>query len=353
MTDMPWLTQALDLISRGERCVLVTVAQAKGSVPREPGAKMLVYESGMAGSVGGGHLEFRAIALARRLLAAGQGGATIIESFSLGPDLNQCCGGQAGLLFEALDGAAQVWLREWARIAKDGEPCAVVVHRHGDETKRSFLRAEDRACLDLPSLIEPHIHAVLAGSTAVHVISAGEDLYVIQPAGERRDHVLLFGSGHVGKAIVQALAPLPFRITWVDSRQDAFPPDTIPNVDKVVVASPPAQVASAPPGTLYLVMTHSHPLDLEICARVLERDDFAYLGLIGSETKRARFASRLRAIGIPPHRLSRLTCPIGIPGIGSKQPAAIATAVAAQLLIVAERRQAEGRPMATALDVGT
>ena len=351
MTDMPWLMQALNLLSRGERCVLVTVAQVKGSAPREPGAKMLVWESGMSGSVGGGHLEYRAIVLARRLLAAGESRATIIESFSLGPDLNQCCGGQAGLLFEALDESSQAWLRVWARVAQGHEPCAVVVHRHGDATERSFLRAEDR--LDLPRLIEPAVRAVLAGSPAVHIVRAGEDLYVIQPAGVRRDHVLLFGSGHVGKAIVQALAPLPFRITWVDSRQDAFPADAIPNVDKVVVASPPAQVASAPAGTFYLVMTHSHPLDLEICARVLERDDFAYLGLIGSDTKRARFASRLRAIGIPPHRLGRLICPIGIPGIGSKQPAAIAAAVAAQLLIVAERRQAERTTIPAALDVGT
>jgi xanthine dehydrogenase accessory factor len=126
-----------------------------------------------------------------------------------------------------------------------------------------------------------------------------------------------------------------------------------PRVDKIVSASPPGDVPGAPPGTLYLVMTHSHPLDLEICAQVLRREDFGFLGLIGSQTKRARFASRLRAIGIPSHRLSRLTCPIGIPGIGGKEPAAIAVAVAAQLLIVAERRQAERNPTMAALDVGT
>ena len=124
-------------------------------------------------------------------------------------------------------------------------------------------------------------------------------------------------------------------------------------VVKAVSASPPDEVAGAPPGTFYLVMTHSHPLDLEICAQVLRREDLGFLGLIGSETKRARFASRLRAIGIPPHLLGRLTCPIGIPGIDGKEPAAIAVAVAAQLLIVAERRQAERNPTMAALEVGT
>jgi xanthine dehydrogenase accessory factor len=185
------------------------------------------------------------------------------------------------------------------------------------------------------------------------VVNANEQVYVIQSTGEHREHVLLFGAGHVGKAIVHALAPLPFRIAWIDSRGDAFPLDLPPLVSRVVAASPSGEVASAPTGALYLVMTHSHPLDLEICARVLERDDFAFLGLIGSETKRARFASRLRAIGIPPHRLSRLTCPIGIPGVGSKLPAAIAAAVAAQLLIVTERRQTERTPMPAVLEVGT
>ena len=351
---MLWLTQALDVLSHGERCVLVTVARVRGSAPRETGAKMLVWEFGTAGSIGGGHLEFRALALAHRMLAADDGRAAIIESFSLGPELNQCCGGQVSLLFERLDRSARPWLREWAEAAGGDEPCAVVVHRHGDAATRLFVRLEELDVLRLPELVQRPIRTLLAGSHAVHIVNvAGADTYIIQPASERRDHVLLFGAGHVGKAIVRAFAPLPFRITWIDSRSDAFPQDLPPQVGKIVSASPPGEVPGAPPGTLYLVMTHSHPLDLEICAQVLRRGDFGFLGLIGSETKRARFASRLRAIGIPPHTLSRLNCPIGVPGIGSKEPAVIATAVAAQLLIVAERRQAGRNPMMAALEVGT
>lgn len=350
---MLWLARALDLLSRGERCVLVTVARVKGSAPREPGTKMLVWESGMAGSVGGGHLEFLATAFARRLLAAGDAAAPTIESFSLGPDLNQCCGGQVSLLFEMLDAAAQRWLREWADAAARPEPCAVVAQLRGNATTRMFVRPDGLADLQGPELLQRPIRALLAGSFAVHVITITDDVYVIEPAAERRDHVFLFGAGHVGRAIAHALAPLPFRVTWIDSRGDAFPPDMPAQVDRIVAASPAGAVAGAPPGALYLVMTHSHPLDLEICAQLLRRDDFGFLGLIGSDTKRARFASRLRAIGIAPHLLSRLTCPVGIPGIGSKEPAAIAAAVAAQLLIVAERRQAGCKPMAAALEVGT
>ena len=351
---MLWLTQALDILSRGERCVLVTVAQVKGSAPREPGARMLVSESGTVGSVGGGHLEFRALAFAHRMLAAGDGRAATIESFSLGPDLNQCCGGQVSLLFEALDTSAQPWLQEWAKAAGGHEPSVIVVHRHGGAITRMFVRPEEPDFLRLPDLAQRAIRTLLAAGHAVHIVNTADDgTYVNQLAGERRDHVFLFGAGHVGKAIVRALAPLPFRTAWIDGRSGAFPPDTPPQVDKIKSASPPGEVKGAPPGTLYLVMTHSHPLDLEICAQVLRREDFDFLGLIGSETKRARFASRLRAIGIPPHLLGRLTCPIGIPGIGSKEPSAIAAAVAAQLLIIAERRQAGRNPLVAALDVGT
>lgn len=351
---MLWLTHALELLSRGERCVLVTVAQVKGSAPREPGAKMLVWKSGMAGSVGGGHLEFRAIAFAHRLLAAEGTSARAIESFSLGPDLNQCCGGQVSLLFEALEAAALSWLQEWAKAADRHESCAVVAHHDGDRTTRMFVSSEAFAPLQYPEFLQRPIRGLLAGSPAIHVIrTADDEVYVVEPATERRDHVFLFGAGHVGRAIVGALAPLPFRITWIDGRSDAFPPDVVPQIDRIVSASPAREVAGAPPNTLYLVMTHSHPLDLDICAQVLRRDDFGFLGLIGSETKRARFASRLRAIGIAPHRLARLTCPIGIPGIAGKEPAAIAAAVAAQLLIIVERRQVERKPAIAALDVGT
>ena len=349
---MPWLSRALSIISQGGRCVLVTVAQVKGSAPRETGAKMLVWQSGMIGSVGGGHLEFQAIAFAHRILASDTR-AAIIETFSLGPDLNQCCGGQVSLLFEALNESARTWLGEWANVTHRGESCAVVLQCSGETVTRLFVTAEDLEFFGFPDFLHQPIQALLAGSRTVHVIRAEADTYVIQPAGERSDHVSLFGAGHVGKAIVRSLAPLRFRIAWIDSRNDAFPSDLPEQVEKHVCDSPAAEVARAPSGTFFLVMTHSHPLDLDICARVLERNDFAFLGLIGSETKRARFAGRLRAVGIPASTLARLTCPIGIPGIVGKEPATIAASVAAQLLIVAEhRRQAAGRPAARIVGSG-
>lgn len=141
--------------------------------------------------------------------------------------------------------------------------------------------------------------------------------------------VVLFGAGHVGKEVARILERLPCRLTWIDPRPDVFPASV--NAKVVIEEEPAWMVDEAPAGAFYLVMTHSHALDLEIVERVLKRNDFAFLGLIGSETKAAKFHSRLRTKGI---NSSRLTCPIGLLKAG-KHPAEVAVSAVAQLL---ERR---------------
>jgi xanthine dehydrogenase accessory factor len=145
-------------------------------------------------------------------------------------------------------------------------------------------------------------------------------------------HVALFGAGHVGKAIVRLLSDLPCRVTWIDSRESEFPA-SLPARVKVVVADPPDDaVGDLPAGADVLVMTHSHPLDYDVVEAALRRGDLRYVGLIGSKTKRARFVARLASRGVGEERIARLTCPVGLPGVGGKHPAEIAIAVAAQLL---------------------
>jgi len=151
-----------------------------------------------------------------------------------------------------------------------------------------------------------------------------------------RTPVALFGGGHVGRALVDVLARLPFATTWIDSRDSIFPGD-VPT-DVVCEHSDPVQgaVADLASGTRVLIMSFSHAEDLEIVAACLRRmraaGDLPYVGLIGSRTKWATFRHRLTERGFTEAELARITCPIGVPGVRGKQPEVIAVAVAAQLL---------------------
>jgi len=248
---------------------LVRVESTQGSVPREPGAWMAVFADGFVGTIGGGHLEHQAMAEARRRLAGVPSPAGDGPMrFALGPALGQCCGGVVHLAFELLTAG------------------------------------------DAPTLakrLAPRLHPVA-----------------------------LFGGGHVGYALARVLAPLPFALTWIDSRDGIFPQ---PAPDGVACEhSDPVQMAvpGLAPGTRVLIMSFSHAEDLDVVAACLrrqrERQDLPFIGLIGSKTKWATFSNRLHGRGFVPEELAQVTCPIGVPGIGGKEPEVIAVAVAAQLL---------------------
>jgi xanthine dehydrogenase accessory factor len=256
--------------------VCVTLSRVRGSAPREQGACMLVGATQTRGSIGGGHLEYKAIDTARQLRArwaAGTPAEPHLESHALGPALGQCCGGHVELRYE---------------VAASG-------------------------ALPVPAPLF---------------------------------HLQLFGAGHVGRALVRALRPLPCRIDWIDEREQEFPLDAFaPEVGgewpstlrALAVDAPEAEIATAPPEAFYLVMTHSHDLDFRLGETILRRADIGWFGLIGSATKRARFVRRWRERGVSDSALQRLVCPVGIPGIPGKAPEVIAASVAAQLLQVAAR----------------
>jgi xanthine dehydrogenase accessory factor len=142
----------------------------------------------------------------------------------------------------------------------------------------------------------------------------------------------LYGAGHVGRALVRALAELPFEVTWIDSRQELLGAD-VPSNTRAVHSDDPVALARQAPATAYhLVMTHDHGLDFDLCHAILTRGEFAWHGLIGSASKAAKFRSRLVRAGVPAERVARLVSPIGIGGLTSKLPAAIAASVTVQLL---------------------
>ncbi|RZK98985.1 MAG: xanthine dehydrogenase accessory protein XdhC [Rubrivivax sp.] len=265
----------------GRHALVISVDEIKGSTPRDTGTRMLVSAAEVDGTIGGGHLEWQAIDLARHALQENTRALSPwTRAFALGPTLGQCCGGVVTLRFAPLDEST---LSSWTLPAP-------------------------------------------------------------------RFHLELHGAGHVGQAIIRLLLDLDCTVRWIDERADKDYSASLPKAEQpglpseaMLTSLPPHiqwldtdaaehEVLDAPPGACHLVLTHRHDLDLRIIDAVLRRGDFSFAGLIGSQTKRAKFLRRLTEQGIAPEALARLTCPIGLPGLEGKEPAVIAIAVLAQLL---------------------
>jgi xanthine dehydrogenase accessory factor len=298
-------------LSEHGAAVLVTLAESAGSSPREVGARMIVRPDGrFSGTIGGGALEWLALAEAQQMMA----GAATTAAFrrlnkALGPELGQCCGGRVAVTLERFEGR--------------------------DLDKVIALAAAERTgrCLTVSEPGQPMRRALAIGEAAGPDYEALPDGRIVERFGSFPTPLYLFGAGHVGQSLVLALAPLPFAVTWVDPRPRSFPSHVPGNVACRTGAEPVRLLDKAPDGTFVAIMTHSHALDLDVAAAALLARRFPYVGLIGSATKRARFASTLRQIGLGDDDLGRLICPIGLTEIHDKAPAAIAAGIAAQLLV--------------------
>ena len=298
------------------RAALVSVIEVEGSAPREAGARMVVEpEAGLFGSIGGGRLEYEALAAAEAALGSESSAATV-RVWPLGPNLGQCCGGAVTLLIETFDISDLDSIRPLAAAEQAGP--FVTISRMTEQHR--IVREIAVGGADSPrsgrfSIKQPFV----------------------EQFGEARTTLYLFGAGHVGRAVVLALSQLPFSVRWIDSRADHFPNYAPANVISVRTDEPEQEIEAAPAGGFVLVMTHSHPLDYSIAAAALRRADLGFVGLIGSATKRARFTSQALKMGLSERQLARLSCPIGLPGIKGKEPSIIAAGVVAQLLIERER----------------
>jgi xanthine dehydrogenase accessory factor len=248
----------------GNHAMLIEITAVRGSTPREPGAAMVVTADSIAGTIGGGHLEFHAIDVARAMLEQRPVSRTL--DMELGPLMGQCCGGQVSLSFEPIDTplAEQLMRREQALIAA-------------------------------------------------------------------RPPVLVFGLGHTGRALAAMLNLLPFALTLVDDRSNVFA--DLPIGCRVRHLQDPAEaIMGAPPGAAYVILTHSHALDYRLTEAALLRGNAAYVGMIGSRTKRRRFESQFLHSGGEATALAKLVCPIGGTDVDDKRPEIIAALTAAELV---------------------
>jgi xanthine dehydrogenase accessory factor len=406
-----WLSTLSRLLETATPAVLVTVAATRGSVPRAPGAHMVVSVAQAQGSVGGGRLEQRAIEIARERLVA-DAPTPHLERFVLGASLGQCCGGVVVLAFEHVGPAQRKWVeraaalaaagRAWGRLVlidgpRAGEvavfdsaslestcapPLAAHAHRllaAGADTAllvpapcRSGARREPAAdpatAPGSAAARDPDADSRLAALLHQDIAARGspdEDIAAPCRSGARREpaaepastpglaarcesayetailldaspppalQVVMFGAGHVGRALAELFGRLPLRVRWIDERAGEFPPTVATNIETRCTDTPTAEVREAPAGAVFLVLTHSHALDFELVEAILARDDLRFCGLIGSQTKRMRFVHRLRARGVEEARVARLRCPVGLPGLPGKEAEVIALAIAAEVM---------------------
>jgi|SRR5690625_3172292 len=308
-----WLLNLAEQLAAGRPQVLVTVLDTRGSTPREPGARMWVGPDFTVDTIGGGHLEWKAIAAARALLAGGRR-CLQVERYPLGPALGQCCGGVVWLVFEYLDRDDSDWCARLAGMLAGGGSVGRKVRTSGSGDLRdvALLRIEPGTAA-FPHMEKDVFHDVWKASGV---------------------QVVVCGAGHIGNAIVRILAGLPVRVTWLDPREDCWPRDLPANVQ--TVQGDADDVPDMPDNAYWLVLTHNHALDLAIIDAVFSQKPFAFLGLIGSKSKRARFVSRL-ARKHSPDLIERMCCPVGTVQTSSKLPAVIAVSVAAQLVDVFSR----------------
>jgi xanthine dehydrogenase accessory factor len=325
-----WINDLRDLGAAGEPAVLVTVAGIRGSAPREVGAKMIVTAEATIGTIGGGQLEFQASRIAAGMLGDER---LALRSFPLGSAMGQCCGGVVEILFEPLAGQMPEWLRDLAALHGQREP-AVMATRISTTAPAKFVVTAGDVYGDASeaSGMVATAREVLGGQRRPH--RDVQEFY--EPIVAPDLDIAVFGAGHVGTAVVAALSRLDCNIRWVDSRRNIF--RAVPaNVRPIESDDPALEVAAMPPASYYLVMTHSHALDFDICDRILRRRDARYCGLIGSVSKRRRFEKRYRQLGLSQAVIDTLVCPIGVQGITGKKPAEIAVSVAAEVLRLRDR----------------
>ncbi|MBV7394277.1 xanthine dehydrogenase accessory protein XdhC [Mameliella sediminis] len=297
--DIDGLRRAVDRHGRVARVVVASVA---GSAPREVGAAMLVWDGGQTGTIGGGTLEFEAAQMARH-----RDGLT---RHALGPDLGQCCGGAVTLLTEHFDAAALQAIEGHEVIARGTGEMPLAVHRLID-------RARARGEIPAPQLVQG---------------------WMVEPVLRPDFPIWIWGAGHVGRALVSVLAPLPrLALTWVDTGPDRFPAEVPGNTTVLPAPFPERAIPLAPKDAAHLILTYSHEIDFALCHAALSHG-FGFCGLIGSDTKWARFRKRLQSLGHTRAQIDAICCPIGQKALG-KHPQAIAISVASQILSLQQQKE--------------
>jgi len=350
---MTWLSSFKKAIALNNGCVLLTVIETKGSTPCSVGDKIIFSNKQLTfGSIGGGNLEFQALTLAKDLLNKDTN-ATHLEKYPLGATLGQCCGGYVKVMFESfVNSSPQLkkknsWLETVSDLIEKQQDfvVATIIDNQtdkGNSGKKFVYTANSDKSLssnNLTSKISAGAYNLLSTNdspTIVQYQNSSESLIEVcyeKVKNTELQSVAIFGAGHISRALMPILTKLPIRIYWIDDRAEQFEQyqgDT--SQINIICDDFISGLADLPEETYCLVITYSHKMDFDICEKIISRNSFTYLGMIGSRIKGNKFRDRLSQKGYPKETVDKFICPIGAKQKFLKSPTAIAVTIAMDLL---------------------
>ena len=297
---MNWIEAITSLNAQAQGYVLVTVLETKGSSPRDTGTKMVVSAGKSYDTIGGGALEYQSIEIARELL--GVAPSPEGEGWGEGKELD-------------------------SKVSFSSSYSSSPHHSPLDKSPLPKERGQK------------HQHT--------QTFNLGKDLkqccggvvkvfFEVFPASNF--NIVLFGAGHIGKSLIKILEEVDCQVSWFDSRQELFAKNSAPHIQTHIMTQPETAVESCKPNSYFLVMTHDHALDQQLCEAILSRGDSRYCGLIGSATKGLKFRQRLMEKNYTQQELEQLTCPVGLSSLKSKKPMEIAVSISAELLQLRDKQ---------------
>lgn len=313
-----------------EALVLVTVVASSGATPRGAGARMLIGEEGrLAGTIGGGAVEYRSEKIAAEILETKQSGE---HDFTLTKDdvedLGMICGGAVSVFFRYIPAGDTDTLslaREAETRFASGEDLWLINDIAGGGRLALWSKKNGSFGFEVPdSVLKP------LSAHPLRIKEGNLDMYAEQIASSGR--VYIFGCGHVGQALVPVLAGVGFRCVAADDRPDFADNRLFPDAEEVLLVDLDniAESIEIGPEDYVCVMTRGHSFDMSVQAQMM-RTPACYIGVIGSAHKIAGVQAQLREQGFGDEDFARVTSPIGL-NIKAETPEEIAISIAAQLI---------------------
>ena len=356
-----WLKSIKTALALNNGFVIITIIATKGSTPCSNGDK-IIYTANEAiyGSIGGGNLEFKALSSAKDMLNLHTSSNQLIK-YPLGATLGQCCGGYVKVLFESFLSSNSTlkvqdsWIDKVSNFYKESEDFILATSIDNDNNskldKQKFLYTHNNFYSSsddkkLSNFVEENASKLMKNYQSPRIVEFEDEsgfkseICLEKSASSELLPVVIFGAGHISRALMPIITNLPVKLIWIDDRQEQFDKyqgDT--SQIKIICDEFVESVSDLPDDIYCLVITYSHKIDFEICEKMIIQNNFSYLGMIGSSIKGRKFRDRFAQKNYPKDVVDKFTCPIGEKQKFLKSPTSIAVTIAMDLINFIEDKQ--------------